>query len=86
MKNIEDANKKQLGGKLIMKTNSVPIRKAQSGLTTMAINYGPAGTRDLVPCIGEKLSWDITNPADEVKILLVLNGNMSIYDGEIRWN
>jgi len=42
MKNIEDANKKQLGGKLIMKTNSVPIRKAQSGLTTMAINYGPA--------------------------------------------
>ena len=52
----------------------------------VTVNWGPASMLSLLQCIGKKVELDISNPADEAKILLLLDGNMSIYDGQIRWN
>lgn len=51
----------------------------------ITINWGPAGTKQFIHLL-EETNIDITKEEDLVKVLLILDGNMSIYDGEIRWN
>lgn len=51
----------------------------------VTINWGPAGTREILPLL-EEINMDIANKDDLAKILLLLNGNMSIFDNKIRWN
>jgi len=55
---------------------------ASKGVT---INWGPAGTKYLLPLL-EKADFDISKENKMAELLLILNGNMSIYDNEIRWN
>ena len=41
--------------------------------------------RDLLPLL-KKVDLDILKDESAAKLLLTLNGNMSIYDNKIRWN
>lgn len=51
----------------------------------VTISWGPAGMRDLLPLL-KKVDLDILKDESAAKLLLTLNGNMSIYDNKIRWN
>jgi len=51
----------------------------------ITISWGPAGTRDLLPLLKE-IDFDISKENKMAELLLILNGNMSIYDNKIRLN
>jgi len=51
----------------------------------ITISWGPAGTKDLLPLL-EEADFDVSKENKMAELLLILNGNMSIYDNEIRWN
>ena len=51
----------------------------------VTINWGPAGTKELLPLL-EEVDFDLDDDDKFAQLLLILNGNKSIFDNELRWN
>jgi hypothetical protein len=52
----------------------------------VTINWGPAGLKELVPCLSSEPEFVVCTPDTKAKALLVMGGNKSIFDGKLRWN
>lgn len=52
----------------------------------ITINWGPGGLKILTPCLCDEPEFVVCTPDTEAKLLLIMNGNKSIFDGKLRLN